>query len=97
MKKNFLSINIPKLQVCTTELGIEIIKSNINRLGDWKSLPELVPSKFKKTSRLKKSGYTDEQIKKIFGPIGIKLGGNAAPEIAVSIISQLVSEVYKKT
>ena len=56
MKKNFLSINIPKLQVCTTELGIEIIKSNINRLGDWKSLPELVPSKFKKTSRLKNSG-----------------------------------------
>ncbi len=47
--------------------------------------------------RLKKSGYTDEQIKKIFGPIGIKLGGKAAPEIALSIISQLVSEVYKKT
>ena len=47
-------------------------------------------------NRLKKSGFTDIQIKKIFGPIGIKLGGRAAPEIALSIISQLVSEIYKK-
>ena len=47
-------------------------------------------------SRLKESGFTDVQIKKIFGPIGIKLGGKSAPEIALSIISQLVSEVYKK-
>ena len=47
-------------------------------------------------SRLKKNGFTDNQINKIFGPIGIKLGGRSAPEIALSIISQLVSEVYKK-
>ena len=47
-------------------------------------------------ARLKESGFTDEQINKIFGPIGIKLGGKSAPEIALSIISQLVSEVYKK-
>ena len=46
--------------------------------------------------RLKESGFTDEQISKIFGPIGIRLGGRSAPEIALSIISQLVSEVYKK-
>jgi len=46
--------------------------------------------------RLKKSGFSDKQINKIFGPIGIKLGGKSAPEIALSIISQLVSEIYKK-
>ena len=46
--------------------------------------------------RLKKSGFSDDQISKIFGPIGIKLGGKSAPEIALSIISQLVSQVYKK-
>tara|TARA_Y100001970_G_C14224285_1_gene854601 strand:+ start:1240 stop:1917 length:678 start_codon:yes stop_codon:yes gene_type:complete len=45
--------------------------------------------------RLKDSGFKDEQIKKIYGPIGIKLGGKSAPEIALSIIAQLVSEVYK--
>ena len=47
-------------------------------------------------TRLKESGFTDEQINKIFGPIGIKLGGKSAPEIALSIVAQLVSEVYKK-
>ena len=47
-------------------------------------------------SRLKESGFTNEQISKIFGPIGIKLGGKSAPEIALSIISQLVLEVYRK-
>lgn len=47
-------------------------------------------------ARLKESGFTDEKIRKIFGPIGIKLGGKSAPEIALSIISQLVSEVYKR-
>ena len=46
--------------------------------------------------RLKESGFNDEQINKIFGPIGIKLGGKSAPEIALSIIAQLVSEFYKK-
>ena len=46
--------------------------------------------------RLKESGFSDKEINRIFGPIGIKLGGRSAPEIALSIISQLVSEVYKK-
>ena len=46
--------------------------------------------------RLKNAGYNDDQIKSIHGPIGIKLGGKSAPAIALSIISQLVSETYKK-
>ena len=46
--------------------------------------------------RLKESGFDNEQINSIHGPIGIKLGGRSAPEIALSIIAQLVSETYKK-
>ena len=46
--------------------------------------------------RLKEAGFSDEQINSIHGPIGIKLGGRSAPEIALSIIAQLVSETYKK-
>jgi len=46
--------------------------------------------------RLKEAGFNNEQINSIHGPIGIKLGGRAAPEIALSIIAQLVSETYKK-
>ena len=56
MKKNFLSINIQKLPVCTTEQGIDIIKSSIKKLSDWKDISELIPPKFKKTYKLKKSG-----------------------------------------
>lgn len=46
--------------------------------------------------RLKDAGFTEEEIKLIHAPIGIKLGGKSAPEIALSIIAQLVSETYKK-
>ena len=47
-------------------------------------------------SRLKEAGFSDEQINSIHGPIGIKLGGKSAPEIALSIIAQLVSKTYSK-
>ena len=40
--------------------------------------------------RLKEAGYSNEQIDLIHGPVGIKLGGKSASEIALSIISQLV-------
>ena len=56
MKRNFLSINIPKLPVCTTEEGVEIIKTSINKLGNWVDISKLIPTKFKKTNSLKKSG-----------------------------------------
>ena len=56
MKKNFLSINIPKLPVCTTEEGVEIIKKSIQKLTDWKDISKLVPQKFKKTKKLKITG-----------------------------------------
>ena len=46
--------------------------------------------------RLKEAGFSEDQINSIHGPIGIKLGGRSAPEIALSIIAQLVSETYKK-
>ena len=56
MKKNFLSINIPKLPICTTEQAIEIIRKNIKHLNDWKEIYDMIPDKFKKTKKLKKSG-----------------------------------------
>ena len=45
--------------------------------------------------RLKEYGYTEKQINSIHGPIGLKLGGKSAPEIALSIIAQLVLETNK--
>ena len=56
MKKNFLSINIPKLPVFTTEQGIEMIKLNIKKLGAWKNISEFIPSKFKRSDKLIRTG-----------------------------------------
>ena len=56
MRKNFSSINIPRLPLCTTEQSIEIIKRNIKSLKKWREMFELIPSKFKKTTILKRSG-----------------------------------------
>ena len=45
--------------------------------------------------RLKEAGFKEEEIGSIHGPIGIKLGGKSAPEIALSITAQLVLESHK--
>ena len=45
--------------------------------------------------RLKESGFNEKEIKSIHGPIGIKFGGKSTPEIALSIVAQLVSETNK--
>ena len=58
MRKNFLSINISKLPVCTSEQAIEIIKKNIKNLNDWKDISDLIPQRFKKNKKLKKSGMS---------------------------------------
>jgi xanthine dehydrogenase accessory factor len=49
-----------------------------------------------RSDRLKEAGFSNDEINLIHGPIGIKLGGKSAPEIALSIIAQLVSETYKR-
>ena len=49
----------------------------------------------KRCSRLLEAGFKEVELEKINGPIGIKLGGKSPSEIALSIISQLVSEKYK--
>ena len=50
----------------------------------------------KRCSRLSKDNFSKNKISKIFGPIGLKLGGRTAPEIALSIASQLLLEINKK-
>tara|TARA_B100000963_G_C22548128_1_gene635432 strand:+ start:138 stop:1139 length:1002 start_codon:yes stop_codon:yes gene_type:complete len=41
--------------------------------------------------RLKKAGFTEKQIKRIFGPVGIDINAKTPQEIANSIISQIIS------
>ena len=58
MRKNFMSINIPKLPVFTTEEGIKTINKNLNKLNDWKVLFDLLPNKLTKSEKLRKSGIS---------------------------------------
>ena len=39
--------------------------------------------------RLRAAGFTDEQVARIHGPIGLNIGAKGAPEIAVSIIGEV--------
>ena len=58
MKKNFMSINIPKLPVYTTDEGIKRINQNIQKLKNWTEISELIPANLKKSIKLKKSGIS---------------------------------------
>ncbi len=54
--KDFQKINIPKLPVFTMEEGIKRIKELQNELSEWKNLKDLIPSIFKNSKNMKKTG-----------------------------------------
>jgi len=56
MTKDYKSMNIPKLPVFTTEEGIKRIREFFGKLNDWKDISDLVPSNFKSTKNLRRSG-----------------------------------------
>jgi xanthine dehydrogenase accessory factor len=43
-----------------------------------------------RVERLKKAGFTDEELSRLHAPIGLHLGGRSPEEIAVSIIAEIV-------
>ena len=56
MQKDFLTINIPKLPVLTTEDGIKRIKIFFGKLADWKNINDLIPDNFSSGKNLRRSG-----------------------------------------
>ena len=42
-----------------------------------------------RVARLKDKGFSDEQIARIHGPIGLAIGAKGAPEIAISIMAEM--------
>ena len=55
MQKTFQNISIPKLPVFTSEEGIKQIKSNLDKITEWKNMVELIP-KFYLEKKMKKTG-----------------------------------------
>ncbi len=44
-----------------------------------------------RVERLRAAGFTDQAIARIHGPIGLRLGGRGAAEIAISILAQMTA------
>ena len=53
--QTFQNISIPKLPVLTAEEGIKQIKSNLDKIKDWKNINELIPRYYLK-NEMKKTG-----------------------------------------
>ena len=56
MQKDFLTMNIPKLPVLTSEDGIKRIKEFFGKLIDWKNINDLIPDNFSSGKNLRRSG-----------------------------------------
>jgi segregation and condensation protein A len=56
MQKEFLTMNIPKLPLLTSEDGIKRIKEFFGKLIDWKNINDLIPDNFSFGKNLRRSG-----------------------------------------
>ena len=56
MQQSFQSINIPKLPVFTTEEAIKQIRANFQKILEWKSIKDLIPTYLLKNKKLKNTG-----------------------------------------
>jgi len=48
----------------------------------------------KRAKRLREEGFTDQQIDRIWAPVGLDLGGRSAEEVALSILAEIVAARY---
>lgn len=53
-------------------------------------------TKLERDERLKKQGITQEQIKRIHGPIGLNIGATSPEEMALAIMAEIVATRYNK-
>ena len=56
IQKDFLTMNIPKLPVLTSEDGIKRIKKFFGKLIDWRNINDLIPDNFSSGKKLRRSG-----------------------------------------
>ena len=78
----------PKIDDPALKLGLKQKFFYIGALGSKKTHEN-------RCKRLKEAGFDEKEIRSIHGPIGIKFGGKSTPEIALSIVAQLISETNK--
>jgi xanthine dehydrogenase accessory factor len=64
-----------------------LLKSDVGYIGAVGSRK----TSAERLERLRARGYTDEQLDRIHGPIGLNLGGRSPEEIAISIMAEIVA------
>ncbi|HEV2583131.1 MAG TPA: XdhC/CoxI family protein [Ktedonobacteraceae bacterium] len=53
-------------------------------------------TKEERDERLRKQGLTDEQLKRIHGPIGLNIGAESPEEMALAIMAEIVATQHRK-
>jgi xanthine dehydrogenase accessory factor len=79
----------PKFDEPTLECALPSAAPYIGAIGSRKTQRE-------RFDRLREQGYTEEQLSRIHGPVGLDLGGRSPAEIALAIIAQITAVRYKK-
>lgn len=79
----------PKFDEPTLKVVLQRELGYIGAIGSHKTSEE-------RAERLKKQGLTEEQVQRIHGPIGLKLGGSSPEEIALAIMAQIVATRHNK-
>ena len=79
----------PKLDDPALESGLRSDAFYIGSLGSGKTHAA-------RLSRLRGHGFTDEDLARIRGPVGLKIGARSPAEIAVSILAQLIETLRRE-
>lgn len=80
----------PKLDEPATRGALQSGARYIGAIGSRKTHAD-------RRARLRREGFSAREIDRIHGPIGLDLGGQTPPEIALSIIAEIVATRYGRT
>ena len=79
----------PKLDEPATRGALETDARYIGAIGARKTHAD-------RRARLSREGFSDEQVDRIHGPIGLDLGGKTPAEIALAIMAEIVATRYDR-
>jgi xanthine dehydrogenase accessory factor len=79
----------PKFDEPTLQVILKHRPGYIGAIGSRKTSEE-------RAERLKKQGITDEQLRRIHGPIGLNIGATSPEEIALAIMAEIVATRHGK-
>ena len=74
----------PKFEDPAMEVALRSRAGYIGAMGSKKTSAE-------RNERLRAKGFTDEQIDRIHGPIGINIGAKSPAEVAISILAEIIA------